>query len=65
MTEGDIYEATDSYSKQHKIAYIHFRNVVGKVPDYNRGSVRRIRSTISDSWIIPAASSMVTRRRLR
>lgn len=34
MTEGDVYEATDSYSKQDKIAYIHFRNVKGKVPNY-------------------------------
>ncbi|NND07034.1 MAG: TIM barrel protein [Saprospiraceae bacterium] len=34
MTEGDVHEATDFYSKQNRIAYIHFRNVVGKVPDY-------------------------------
>ena len=34
MTEGDVYEATNSYSKQQKIAYIHFRNVIGKVPYY-------------------------------
>lgn len=34
MTEGDIYEALDTYSRQGAIAYIHFRNVVGKVPDY-------------------------------
>jgi mannonate dehydratase len=34
MTEGDIYDAVDQYSKQHKIAYIHLRNVVGKVPHY-------------------------------
>ncbi|TRX60239.1 TIM barrel protein [Fulvivirga sp. M361] len=34
MTEGDVYEATDQYSRQGKIAYIHFRNVVGKVPRY-------------------------------
>ena len=34
MTEGDVYEATDNYSKQEKIAYIHFRNIVGKVPNY-------------------------------
>ena len=34
MTEGDVYEATDSYSKQGKISYIHFRNIVGKVPNY-------------------------------
>jgi mannonate dehydratase len=34
MTEGDIYDAVDRYSKQGKIAYIHLRNVVGKVPSY-------------------------------
>ena len=34
MTEGDIYEAVDSYSRQNKIAYIHFRNVRGKAPNY-------------------------------
>lgn len=35
MTEGDVHEATDQYSKQGKLAYIHFRNVRGKVPDYH------------------------------
>ena len=34
MTEGDIYEATDAYSRQGKLAYVHFRNVRGKVPHY-------------------------------
>lgn len=34
MTEGDIYEATDKYSRQGKVAYTHFRNVRGKVPNY-------------------------------
>ncbi len=34
MTEGDIYESVESYSRQGKIAYIHFRNVRGKVPHY-------------------------------
>jgi len=34
MTEGDVYEAVDRYSRQGKIAYIHLRNVVGKVPNY-------------------------------
>ncbi|MGB5435877.1 MAG: mannonate dehydratase [Maribacter sp.] len=34
MTEGDVYETTDSYSKQGRIGYIHFRNIVGKVPNY-------------------------------
>lgn len=34
MTEGDIYEATDAYSKQGAIAYVHLRNVMGKAPHY-------------------------------
>lgn len=34
MTEGNIYEAIDQYSKQNSIAYVHFRNVKGKVPNY-------------------------------
>ncbi|MCO5237874.1 MAG: mannonate dehydratase [Chitinophagaceae bacterium] len=32
MTEGNVYEATEAYAKD--IAYIHFRNVKGKVPHY-------------------------------
>lgn len=49
MAEGDVYEAIDSYSKQGKIAYVHFRNVVGKVPNYTEafvddGDVDMIRS---------------------
>jgi mannonate dehydratase len=34
MTEGDVYGAVDRYSRQGKIAYIHLRNVAGKVPHY-------------------------------
>jgi mannonate dehydratase len=34
MTEGDVYEATDHYSRQGKLAYVHFRNITGKVPYY-------------------------------
>lgn len=34
MTEGDVYDAVDRYSKQGKIAYIHLRNVHGKAPHY-------------------------------
>jgi mannonate dehydratase len=34
MTEGDIYEVVDRYSKQHRLGYVHFRNVTGKVPNY-------------------------------
>jgi mannonate dehydratase len=34
MTEGDVYEATEQYSRQGKLGYVHFRNVTGKVPSY-------------------------------
>jgi len=34
MTEGSVYDAVDTYSKQGRIAYIHLRNVIGKVPQY-------------------------------
>jgi mannonate dehydratase len=34
MTEGDLYETVEQYSRQHKLAYVHFRNVRGKVPNY-------------------------------
>lgn len=34
MAEGDLYAAADRYSRQGNIAYVHFRNVVGKVPRY-------------------------------
>jgi mannonate dehydratase len=34
MTEGDIYSTVDQYSRQHRLAYVHFRNVSGKVPYY-------------------------------
>ncbi len=34
MTDGDVYEVTDQYTRQDKVAYIHCRNVVGKVPNY-------------------------------
>jgi mannonate dehydratase len=34
MSEGNAYDAVDNYSKQGKIAYLHLRNVVGKVPHY-------------------------------
>lgn len=34
MTDGDIYEATQTYAAAHRISYIHFRNVRGQVPNY-------------------------------
>ena len=33
--EMDVYEAIDTYSKGGHIAYVHFRNVRGKVPEYH------------------------------
>ena len=34
MTEGDLYAAVDQYSRTGRLGYVHFRNVMGKVPDY-------------------------------
>lgn len=34
MTEGDIYDVVDTYSRQNRLGYVHFRNVRGKVPFY-------------------------------
>ena len=34
MTQGDLYERLDHHSNQGDICYIHFRNVRGKVPNY-------------------------------
>ena len=35
MQEGDIYDVVDRYSRQNALAYVHFRNVKGKVPRYH------------------------------
>jgi mannonate dehydratase len=34
MQGGDVYAAIESYARQKRIAYIHFRNVLGKAPHY-------------------------------
>jgi mannonate dehydratase len=34
MTEGDVYEATERHARQGALAYVHCRNVRGKVPRY-------------------------------
>ena len=34
MTEGDIYDVVDTYSRHGRLGYVHFRNVRGKVPTY-------------------------------
>ena len=34
MRTGNVYEVTRDYARRKKIAYVHFRNVRGKVPRY-------------------------------
>jgi len=35
MAGGDVYEAIEQYARQDAIAYVHARNVRGKVPRYH------------------------------
>jgi mannonate dehydratase len=35
MQDSDVYRLTEDLVKQKKVAYIHFRNVVGKIPEYH------------------------------
>ena len=39
MGKGDIYEFLDKHSSMKNIGYIHFRNVVGKIPHYREAFV--------------------------
>ncbi len=34
MTEGDLCDAVDRYSREGRIAYVHLRNITGKAPHY-------------------------------
>lgn len=34
MTDGGLYDAVETYSRQGKLAYVHFRNVRGHAPHY-------------------------------
>ncbi len=34
MTEGSVYDAAETFSRQNAIAYVHLRNIQGKVPNY-------------------------------
>jgi mannonate dehydratase len=34
MTEGDIYDVVDQYSRQNRVGYVHLRNITGKAPHY-------------------------------
>ena len=48
--EMDVYEAIDTYSKSGDIAYVHFRNVRGKVRSITKSSSTRGMST----WSAPS-----------
>ena len=39
MQNSDVYAMLDTYSRTGKIGYIHFRNVVGRVPHYREAFV--------------------------
>ncbi len=39
MTEGDVYEAVDQYSRRGKLCYVHLRNVRGKIPSYREAFI--------------------------
>ena len=49
--EMDVYEAIDRYSRQGNIAYVHFRNVRGKVPNY-------VETFIDDGGASPCATTL-------
>jgi len=34
MTDGDLYQTVEHYCRQGRLAYVHCRNVTGKVPHY-------------------------------
>ena len=34
MTEGNVYDTVDQYSRQKRLGYVHFRNITGRVPFY-------------------------------
>lgn len=39
MQGSDVYAMLDKYSRENRIGYIHFRNVIGKVPHYREAFV--------------------------
>jgi mannonate dehydratase len=39
MKDSDVYDLLDRYSRAGRIGYIHFRNVIGKVPHYREAFV--------------------------
>jgi mannonate dehydratase len=62
--DGSLYDAVDKYSAANRIAYVHFRNVTGRVPHYTEtfaddGDIdllrvmRILRSNDFDGVVIP------------
>ena len=39
MQGSDVYAMLDKYSRENRIGYVHFRNVIGKVPHYREAFV--------------------------
>ena len=39
MKDGNVYDAVETYSRQNKLAYVHLRNVRGKVPFYKEAFI--------------------------
>lgn len=39
MTGGSVYDAVDHFTSLDRVAYIHFRNIRGKVPDYKESFI--------------------------
>ena len=71
MTEGDIYAATEEFARGGNIAYVHFRNVRGKIPAYQetfldegdidmRRIVRILRDCGYDGPLIPDHTPLMT-----
>jgi mannonate dehydratase len=71
MTEGDIYRVVETYSRQQRLAYVHCRNVTGKVPFYRETFVddgdidvlrvlRILKQTGFDGVLIPDHTPQMT-----
>jgi hypothetical protein len=50
MLDGDVYETTRHFARLGAIAYVHFRNVRGKVPIMSRPSSTTAMSTWRKSF---------------
>lgn len=71
MAEGDVYEYTQKYAQEKRLAYIHLRNVKGKAPYYHetfidegdldiKKIIRLLKETNYDGVIIPDHTPLMT-----